>query len=192
MDHLLDLRNLLPWLHHLGPWAAVVFVVLQIVQVLVVWIPGTPFEIAGGIAFGIWGGTLLSSIGIALGSLCAFGLARCLGKAGVDNWLSKHDFRLLGRLVHHPRLELMLAAVFFLPFLPKKPFCYLAGLSDVKPFRFLWVTTLAHIPGLMLTSWLGHTAVHGLGKLFWAVMLLGVVFGSVAFLYRKSLLAAVK
>ncbi len=186
MTHLLDLQILRPWLHDLGPWAPLVFIGLSMLQGVVFWIPGTPFEIAGGMVFGVWGGLFLSSVGIALGNLGGFWLARRLGKAWVDRWLSHHDLRGLGNLIRHPRLDLILAVIFFVPFLPKKIFCFLAGLSPVKTWRFLVATTVARVPSLLLTSWLGHAAIHGLGGLFWGVMIFGTLAGSLAFLYRKS------
>ena len=189
MEHLLDLQTLQPWLQQWGPWAPLVFVGLSVLQGVVFWIPGTPFEIAGGMVFGVWGGVFLSSVGIALGNLVAFLLTRRFGKAWVDRWLSNHDVRELESLICHRRLDLVLAVIFFVPFFPKKIFCYVAGLSSVKAWRFLVATTLARIPSLFLTSWLGHAAIHGLGGLFWGVMIFGTVAGALAFLYRKSLLA---
>lgn len=190
MNHLLDLQILQSYLHNLGPWASLVFVGLSAFQGVVFWIPGTPFEIAGGMVFGVWGGTILSSVGIAVGNAAAFLLARRFGRAWVDRWLSNNDLHAVEGLIHHRRLDVVLAVLFFVPFLPKKIFCYLAGLSRVKVWRFALVTTVARVPGLVLTSWLGHSAVHGLGPLFWGVMIFGTLAGSAAFVYRKSLMAA--
>ena len=84
----LDPQQLVHWFQGLGPWAAPVFVLAHIVQVVVFWIPGTPFEVAGGMAFGVVGGTVLSTVGLALGDFAAFQLARGLGKVQVDRWLA--------------------------------------------------------------------------------------------------------
>lgn len=189
MPDLFTPQQLQHWLHTFGPWSWPVFLGLQILQVLFFWIPGEVVQIAGGMVFGLWKGTLLSLVGITLGNLLAFGLARRLGKNWVDRWLASHDYRKVETLVHHPRLDVILGVIFLVPFLPKDIFCYLAGLSDVKPFRFFWVTTLARIPSLILSSWVGDLAVHGLGLLFLGVMAFSTVLGFVLFAYRKNLLA---
>jgi len=186
----LDPHHLQTWLQSLGPWAAASFVVLQALQVIVFWIPGTPFEIAGGAAFGLGGGTLLSTLGLTLGNLGAFALARGLGKAWVERWLSAQDQDRWGPLVHHPRLDVVLGGLFFFPYLPKDIFSYLAGLSDLKTWRFVGVTTLARVPSLVLSSWVGDQAVHGMGSLLPATLAVGALVGPLLYLYRKPLLAA--
>lgn len=185
-----DPAHLQAWLQDRGPGAALVFVILQAVQVVVFWIPSTPFEVAGGLAFGLWGGTVLSTLGLALGNLTAFLLARNLGKARLGRWFSSGDHGPWAGLVHHPRLDACLGVLFLLPYLPKDIFAYLAGLSDLKPWRFFWVTTLARIPSLILSSWIGDLAGHGPGGLFLGILALGTLAGPVLFLCRKPLLAA--
>ena len=93
------------------------------------------------------------------------------------------------KLVHHRRIDVILGVIFLLPSLPKDMFCYLAGLSDLKAWRFVLVTTLARVPGLVLSSWLGQLAVHGLGRVFFAVLAVSCVLGALVFVYRRTLLA---
>jgi len=190
LSALFDLGQLQGWLDGLGPWAWPVFLGLQVLQVVVFWIPGEVVQIAGGMVFGVWVGSLLSEVGISLGSGLAFCLARRLGKAWVERWIDGHEARRLGALVHHPRLDFILGLVFFLPFVPKDLFCYLAGLSDVKPWRFFWISTLSRFPSLVLSSWLGDLALHGWGPLLVWALVVGLVAGVAAFLYRRSLWAA--
>lgn len=189
MPDLFDPLVLQHWLSSLGSWSWPVFLVLQVVQVLVFWVPGEVVQIAGGMVFGVGTGTLLSSVGLTMGNLLAFALARNLGRERLERWLSSHDLSRWASLVHHPRLDLILGVIFFLPFVPKDVFCYLAGLSSVKPFRFFWVTTLARIPSLALSTWMGALAVQGLGALFLVVLTVSTVLGLVILVYRKSLLS---
>jgi uncharacterized membrane protein YdjX (TVP38/TMEM64 family) len=189
MSQVFDPLTLQTWLHSLGPWAWPVFLGLQVLQVLIFWIPGEVVQVAGGMVFGVWNGTWLSLAGITLGSVLAFTLARTLGKTWVDKWLEGQKSGPMEALIHHPRLDLILAVIFFLPFLPKDVFCYLAGLSNVKAFRFFGVTTLVRIPSLLLSSWMGDLAVSGFGGVFLGVMAFSAVVGVLVFLYRKALLA---
>jgi len=184
-----DPQILSSWLHALGTWAWPAFLGLQVAQVLVFWIPGEAVQIVGGMVFGVWPGTALSLVGIATGGLVAFFCARSLGKPWVERWLATQGFSALQAVAHHRRLDLVLGVVFLLPFLPKDIFCYLAGLSNLKPWRFFWVTTLARIPSLLLSSWMGDLAVHGLGLVLVVVMALSTVLGIALVVFRRSLLA---
>ena len=60
------------YLERFGPWAAVIFFVFQILQVVIFFIPGEVIQAAGGYIFGALGGTLLSFFGIAVGSAILF------------------------------------------------------------------------------------------------------------------------
>ena len=55
------------WVNTHGIWGRVLYVGMIIFQVLVALIPGEPLEIAGGYAFGAWGGTLLCLLGATPG-----------------------------------------------------------------------------------------------------------------------------
>ena len=189
MPDLFHPHNLQLWLHALGLWAWPVFIGLQVLQVVVFWIPGEVVQIAGGMVFGVVEGTVLSLAGISLGSLIAFLLSRKLGKSWVDRWLAGGEHKKMEKLVHHPRLDVILFTVFFIPWLPKDVFCYLAGLSGIKTWRFFWVTTLARIPSLVLSSWMGDLAVHGFGLVMVIVLSLCAVLAVGLFFYRNALMA---
>lgn len=184
-----DPQGLQTWLHALGPWSWLVFVGLQVVQVVVFWIPGAPFEIAGGMVFGVWTATLLSSLGLTLGNLAAFGLARRAGKARVDRWLAGHRRPALEAVVHHGRLEFVLFGIFLVPYVPKDIFCYLAGLSNLKAWKFGLATTVARVPSLMLSTWVGALAVQGTSGVLAGVLGFSTVLGVVVLVFRKRLLS---
>jgi len=61
-------------------WKGVlVFIGIQILQVVVAAIPGEFVQIAGGYIYGTWLGTLYSITGIVMGSVLVFFIARLLG-----------------------------------------------------------------------------------------------------------------
>ena len=55
-----------------GLWGRIVFVGMVVLQVLVAFIPGEPVELVAGYAFGFGEGTLLSLLGIIIGSVLVF------------------------------------------------------------------------------------------------------------------------
>ncbi|MEG0754713.1 MAG: TVP38/TMEM64 family protein, partial [Angelakisella sp.] len=67
-------------LRHLGLLAPLLFILLQVVQVVVPIIPGAAGCVAGVIIFGPWQGFLYNYIGICIGSVINFLLARRYGQ----------------------------------------------------------------------------------------------------------------
>jgi uncharacterized membrane protein YdjX (TVP38/TMEM64 family) len=49
--------------------------------------------------------------------------------------------------------------LFFIPGLPKDMFVWLFSLSDEKPYKFLFLTTIARIPSIITSTWCGHELV---------------------------------
>ncbi len=67
------------WVEAHGWYSRLIFLGMVIFQVIVAVIPGEPFEIAAGFAFGALEGTLLAIAGTALGSVITFWRVRRLG-----------------------------------------------------------------------------------------------------------------
>lgn len=191
MHDWLDPNHLRHLLDPLGPWAVPAFLGLQILQVVVFWIPGAPVDLAGGLLFGTVGGTLLNGLGEALGNAAAFALARAVGRGRVAGWLSAHRHPWISRLLDNPRSVWLFGVLFLLPFGPKDVFCFVAGVSRVRWWTFLAVSTTARIPGLLLTSWLGSLAVDGSGLVLGTAAVAGLAAAAGLFLFRRSLLGLV-
>ena len=56
------------WVDSYGIWGKAAFVAVVVIQVIVALIPGEPLELAAGYAFGGLEGTILSLLGIVIGS----------------------------------------------------------------------------------------------------------------------------
>jgi len=119
-----------------GFYAPLVFISLQILQVVVAPIPGEFTGFIGGYLFGIGPGLAYSTIGLTLGSLFAFLLSRRLGMPFVSRFVGQETMRKFDRLME--RQGAFFSFLFFLiPSLPKDSFCYLLGLSPMHIFTFL-------------------------------------------------------
>ena len=68
-----------------GAGAPLVFVALQILQVIFAPLPGEASGFLGGYLFGVWRGFFYSSVGLAAGSLINFGIGRFLG----EHWVRR-------------------------------------------------------------------------------------------------------
>ncbi|NMA60423.1 MAG: TVP38/TMEM64 family protein, partial [Firmicutes bacterium] len=74
-----DPEDLVEAIQSYGHWGALIFIGIQIFQIVLPPIPGRVVQIAGGYIFGLWLGTLYLVIGSLLGSFIAFYAARVIG-----------------------------------------------------------------------------------------------------------------
>lgn len=142
------------WLEQFGAWAPIVFLLLQVAQVVVAFIPGEVTGVAGGIMFGFWNGMMLNIFGITIGSLIAFAIARKFGRPAV--------VRLAGGSVIEKYLAVMernsiwmLFLMFLLPFFPKDALCYVAGLTGLTWPVFLLISFAGRLPGQIVAPLVG-------------------------------------
>ena len=91
------------WVEQFGVLGELIFVLMVFIQVLVALIPGEPVELAAGYAFGFWEGTLLSMIGIVLGSAVIFLLVRKFGVKLVEVFFANKEIKQLNFLKNNKK-----------------------------------------------------------------------------------------
>ena len=130
-----DAEKLEAYLERSGNWMAIVFILLQFSQVVLLPIPSTVTVVAGTALFGPFLGSVYSLIGIMIGSLTAFLIGRyagyrvvswMVGKETLDGWLKKIK----------GKDKLFLSAMFLLPVFPDDVLCFIAGLSSMSLLFF--------------------------------------------------------
>ena len=174
------------FLERSGKWMAVLFVVLQFLQVVILPIPSTVTVVAGAALFGPLVGSLLSLLGIIIGSLVAFLVGRyagyrvvawLVGKETLDKWLKKIK----------GKDKLLLSAMFLLPVFPDDVLCFVAGISSMSLPLFLGIIVVSRIAAIFTTSYSVTLIPFNTwwGLLIWAVLIALVVVLFV-FLYKKS------
>nr|MBL0715814.1 TVP38/TMEM64 family protein [Desulfobacterales bacterium] len=77
---LMDRSQTEAFIRSFGPWAPVIFMAVQVCQVVLALIPGEATGFIGGYLFGAWQGFVYSSISLGLGSWINFKLGRLLGR----------------------------------------------------------------------------------------------------------------
>jgi len=141
-----------------GIYGPVLFMGLQILQVIVFIIPGEVTQFAGGYFFGFWYGLLYSLVGITLGSAFNFFVARVLGKPFILRIFGKERVERFVQLMESTQAKGVVLVLFILPGFPKDFLSYVVGLTRYGFPYFLLVSTLGRLPGLLLSSYLGDAA----------------------------------
>lgn len=125
-----------------GIFAGVFFVLLQIGQVVLPIIPGGASCLAGVLAFGPIRGFAYNYIGLVIGSILAFVLARYYGIKVVKKLFSKDTIDKYWEYVQSSRFSFLFFWGIFLPGFPDDLLCYIAGLSKMRFHIFLIIILL--------------------------------------------------
>ncbi len=160
------------WVNSHGFGGRLAYMGMVILQVVVALIPGEPFEIAAGYAFGAVEGTLLCLAASALGSVCVFLLVRRFGHRLAEVFFSKEKLRSIRFLQTTRRRDLLFLIIFMLPGTPKDLLCYFAGLTTIRFPVWLLICSLGRLPSIV-TSTIGGDALGT--KNYWGAVLVFLV-----------------
>jgi uncharacterized membrane protein YdjX (TVP38/TMEM64 family) len=134
-----------------------IFIALQILQVVLAPIPGEATGIIGGYIYGPLLGTLYSTIGLTIGSWLAFVIARTFGLPLVERVVKTETLQKYDYVIEHKGAFLAFL-LFLIPGFPKDLLCYILGLSHIRTWRFLVISTVGRLLGTALLSLSGSLA----------------------------------
>lgn len=137
-----------------GIWGPITLIIIQIVQVIISPIPGMVTSLVAGAVYGVIWGFLLNVLGIFLGSIGAFYLARAFGKPLVIKIIGKRSYDKYNRLVSE-KYTIGLFILYLLPFFPDDALCLLAGISAMDTSIFLFFVLVGRAPGLFVATLVG-------------------------------------
>jgi uncharacterized membrane protein YdjX (TVP38/TMEM64 family) len=131
---------------------ALIMILVTAAQVVVAFIPGELVEIAAGLIFGTVPGTLLVLAGAVLGSVVAILLTRKLGLKLFKTFFPDVDPNSLPILNDSKQRNLLTFLLFLIPGTPKDMLTYVIGLTDMKIWQYLLLTTFARIPSIISST----------------------------------------
>lgn len=169
-----------------------VYLLLQALQVVVALIPGGVIQILGGVLFGNVMGTVWCVLGILLGEIIVFKLARRFGMPVVEAFIDKKGIKKFEFLNDSKKLEISLFILFIIPGIPKDVLTYLAPLTKIRPMPFYILSMLGRMPAIILSAVMGANL--GKGNILSAVTVFAVfaAMGILGILYRDKVMNLVK
>jgi uncharacterized membrane protein YdjX (TVP38/TMEM64 family) len=186
-----DRHKLLNFIKSYHPYDELIFILLQIIQVVAAPIPGELSGILGGYLYGPFWGTLYSTIGLTLGSWIAFMLARFFGEPLIENMVKKEVFEKFDHFMEHKGL-LVSFLLFLIPGFPKDYLCYIMGVSRIPTGSFIIISTAGRIFGTIMLSITGAFAINGQYTFLTVILVLGVAIFVVAYYYQDKLIDILK
>ena len=134
----------------LGP---VIFIFIQILQVVIPIIPGGISTAAGVLIFGPYAGFIYNYVGICIGSIIIFLLGRRYGKPFILSMISDKTYnKYIGWLDNQNRFEKLFALAIFLPVAPDDALCLMAGLTNISMKRYTLIILIAKPLSIFLYS----------------------------------------
>lgn len=134
---------------------------LQLLQIIVAFIPGEVVQLAAGAIYGPWIGGLIILVGCIISSAIVFLLVRKLGAPFVHDMVPKKYILKLEEFEHSKKFNLIVFILFLIPGLPKDLFTYVVPLTDMRFREFMLVTNIARIPGIILSTYAANGLING-------------------------------
>lgn len=146
-----------------------IFVIVQILQIVIFFIPGEIVQLASGYIFGPYISFILCLIGVVIGSFITFCISRKFGKPFVEKIINKDSLWIVKKLDEakyhrhekhpgkirkkHPKTIIFI--LYMIPGIPKDILGYISGIADISLKEFLIISTIARSPALFLSCFFG-------------------------------------
>lgn len=141
------------FLNSCGIFAPLFFVFIQAVQVIIPILPGAVGCVYGVMFWGPLKGFIFNYIGICIGSIGAFLIARRFGQRLVIQMTDEKFYDKYSKYLDmENRFEKIFALLIFLPVAPDDFLCYLAGISKMDLKKFVTIILLGKPAAIFLYS----------------------------------------
>jgi uncharacterized membrane protein YdjX (TVP38/TMEM64 family) len=167
------------------PYDEIIFIALQILQVVFAPIPGEASGFIGGYLYGPVLGTIYSTIGLTIGSWIAFLLAHVFGLPLVERIVEPETLRKYDYVLQHKGVFIVFF-LFLIPGIPKDFLCYILGLSHMRLWTFLIISTVGRLFGTIMLSAFGSFARNNQFIPLVALLVITGLFLIVAYFYREK------
>lgn len=162
-----DLNSMQGFLAGIGAIGPLLFIAIQIIQVVIPVIPGGISTAAGVLLFGPWAGFAYNYIGICIGSIINFWLARHYGVNFIRYVVSEANFEKYQHKTQNQRkFDWCFALAIIAPVAPDDVLCLVAGMTKMSFKKFLAIIILGKPITIAAYSWGLVTGAHWLTQLF--------------------------
>lgn len=174
------------WVDSYGFLGVLAFIGINMVQVFLAIIPGGPFEIAAGYAFGVVKGTLICDFAMTSASVIIFAFVKKFGMKFVEIFADREKVENLSFLQNNSKSKAFMFFFYLIPGLPKDLMCYAAGLTKLSIPYFAFINAVGRFPAILMSA-IGGNAVgeqkYTIFIIIMAVIIVAYIVGSIA--YKK-------
>ena len=183
----IDTAQLQMWLNKVGIWAPIIYIILYTIATLLI-LPSTALNLTSGAIFGVWLGTLWTSIAAIIAAIVAFAFTRTVGREIVTKNLAGRWGALNAQMSQGGLFYVF--AIRLLPLIPYGLVNFAAGLTSISFRDYFWGTILGTVPGVLPFVMLGSSGLQALKTgdylpLMGALGLTGLLVGGATW-YRRQ------
>ncbi len=179
-------ENLKIWLEQMGLWAPVFYILIYTVATILV-LPSTPLNLCGGALFGIWFGTLWTTVAAIIAGVVAFYFARTIGRDLISSKLAGR-WQAIDAEMRQGGLFYMFA-IRLLPIIPYGLVNFAAGLTSIKFRDYFLGSVVGTLPGVfpfvMIGSGLTAMTQGDIFPLMFGFLLSGILVGFATWYRRR-------
>lgn len=183
----IDRQQLQGWLETMGIFAPIVYILLYTCGTLLI-LPSTPLNLTGGAIFGIWWGTLWTTIAALVAAIAAFAFTRTIGREFISQKLGER-WQTVDAEISQGGLFYMFA-IRLLPIIPYGIVNFVAGLTGIKFRDYLLGTLLGTLPGVlpfvMMGAGITELSQGNILPLMAAFALTGILVGGATWYRRRQ------
>ena len=161
---------------------------IQILQIIIAFIPGEPVELLAGALYGALPGLLICLTGCVLASTVIFLLSKRFGKRFLTHFFSQEKIDTWRWLQDNEKIDLVVFLLFLIPGTPKDMLTYVVGITDMKVSKFIGLSTFARIPSVLSSTMIGSAMWQGQWKISLIVLLLTGALGVAGILSKQRVL----
>ncbi len=182
----IDPQQLQAYLNKTGIFAPIIYIVIYTICTLLI-LPSTPLNLTGGAIFGLWEGTLWTTIAALVAAIAAFAFTRTLGRELIAQ-------KLAGRW-QAVEAEIRLGGLFYvfairlLPIIPYGLVNFVAGLTSIRFKDYFIGTLLGTVPGVlpfvMMGAGISQLSQGKILPLMGALALTGMLVGGATWYRRR-------
>jgi uncharacterized membrane protein YdjX (TVP38/TMEM64 family) len=149
-----DTTDVVGFVQSFGTFAAIIFVLLVILEVVLAPIPPLILYIVAGVLFGGFIGGILTLVGNSIGALIDFKLARRFGRKSIEkNFDKKLKTKFDNFFDKYGPLSIFILRIN--PLTTSDLVSYLSGLTKIKTWKFILATSIGLIPLIFIQTYLG-------------------------------------
>ena len=126
-----------------------VYIGLQVLQIVISIIPGQVFQMAAGYLYGFWQALLFAMTGAVIGTTITFMLAKLLGRDFLHLFFGEEKMSYYIARLNSKQAYIIVFLLYLIPGLPKDMISYAAGVSEMKFKPFLLLSAVGRLPGMM-------------------------------------------
>ena len=152
------------YLQDFGITGAIIIAILEMLQMIVIFVPAEFVQIAAGLAYPIYFAVPICVVGICMGASAIFLIVRFLHiRMEIMEKKVGNIQKLVTKINRPASISIIMYLLFVMPLIPFGAICYFAASSSVSYRRYILVVATGVLPSVISSFVLGNVMFHTIG-----------------------------